>query len=158
MLSGRRGAAVALVLLAMQMGAWGGQQPGAEAVGTPAAALAPPDAAGKQRLTVVVQIAPGWHVYGNPAGSDDFIPTTLTVKAASPLRSLKLNYPEGKRVKDPGAGELFVYEKSAQLTAEWQADGAGVEAVDLTLRYQACNADACLPPKTLEMRVKLPGK
>ena len=120
------------------------------------ARLTDPDAQGRQELKLTLKIKDGWHLYANPAGVEDYVPTTLAIQAQPVPRELKITYPEGKAMEDPaGNGTLRVYEGEVTLRATWLRPGAAKGAeVEVSLRYQACDAATCLPPKTLKLKVR----
>lgn len=105
-------------------------------------------------VAVVVKIRPGFHLNANPASQDYLIPTTLEAELPPGFRALETRYPRGvlRRFKF-SPEKLSVYEGEAALRMKLQAPleaPLGATKLNLTLRYQACNEEACLPP------VKLP--
>ena len=120
------------------------------------ARLTDPDDQGRQELRVTLRIKEGWHLFAHQPGVEDYLPTTLAIKADPMPRDLKVSYPEGKAVEDPaGGGTIRVYEGEVVLSATWLRPGApkGSE-VEVSLRYQACDAATCLPPKTMTIKVR----
>jgi hypothetical protein len=140
-----------------------GEPPAAAAVVTARAELAgtstvAPGAEFEVELTLNVK--PGWHVYANPTGALNLIPTTVTLAPDQPATLVKVTYPAGQaKVLDPASGErVALYEGSARLRARVRLAESAKEApalLQLQLRYQACNDNACLAPATLDVPVKL---
>jgi DsbC/DsbD-like thiol-disulfide interchange protein len=106
-----------------------------------------PGADGKQVITVHLAIDKGWHIYANPNGESG-IATTVKVEGKK-AEDVKVEYPEGKAVKDPD-GKYFVWEDSAaiKVTVARAKDEASVK---LKVKFQACNDKTCLMPATVEL-------
>lgn len=120
------------------------------------ATVSKPNAEGRQILTVKLAIEKGWHIYANPPGAAGPIPTTLQVSASVPLRDLQIEYPPGKAKTQ--AGETFrVYEEQAEIRVVVQRGLVNGQLdnspLTVTIRYQACNDQICLPPRTLKVQV-----
>ncbi len=100
-----------------------------------------------RRLTVELDIRPGWHVNANPASLDFLVPTTV----AGPVRAVE--YPRGETLGFAFAKEkLSVYRGTVTARGEVEA---GAEVVRLT--YQACDDERCLPPVTEDLPVASGG-
>ncbi len=115
-------------------------------------------------VEVVVTIKEGYHIYANPAGSDDVIPTTLSLAAGSKAILDGVRYPPGeaKVLAANGPGKVLVLDREARFHARIQVGAAAAKAgpidVVLKVRTQACGARACLAPLTLEVPVRLDDK
>src|SRR5207244_2341203 len=57
---------------------------------------------GTQVVTITLTIDKGWHLYANPVGNADLSDnqTTATLSSTNKLQDVKVEYPEGKLVKD----------------------------------------------------------
>ena len=57
---------------------------------------------GSQLLTLTLHIASPFHIYANPVGLEDLenVQTTVKVSGKTALKSVKVDYPKGKLVKD----------------------------------------------------------
>ena len=109
------------------------------------------------QIAVVVEIAEGWHVNANPAG-EGLIATEIILPDTSNLTFGEAVYPTGEVLKLGSIGEAPVYHDT--ITIGIQADvsqEAAIEpmALDLQLRYQACNDEQCLLPETLAFTVPI---
>jgi DsbC/DsbD-like thiol-disulfide interchange protein len=104
---------------------------------------------GKQVITVKLAIDKGWHTYANPAG-DLGTPTVIKVEGRKP-EDVKIDYPEGKLVKDP-AGSMIIYENSAAIKVTVPRT-PGDSPLKLKVKFQACNEETCLMPATVELTV-----
>jgi hypothetical protein len=105
---------------------------------------------GWRPFRVTLSIADGWHVNANPASEEFLIPTRLAGKGAE-LRGVR--YPEPERL---GTGfvdrEIAVWEGTVELAGEIAVGGTRHPALELT--YQACDAERCLPPVTVELALR----
>jgi DsbC/DsbD-like thiol-disulfide interchange protein len=147
-----RAAAVAGLLIGVACGVGAGQA----AEGTKSdsrikvtAAADKPGADGKQVITVTLTIDKGWHTYANPAG-DLGTPTVVKVEGKKG-DEVKVDYPEGKLVKDK-FGDMIIYEGSAAIKVT-VARAAGDSPLKLKVKVQACNEETCLQPATVEVSV-----
>lgn len=110
---------------------------------------------------LVIQIDKPYHVNANPASEDYLIPTELKIEAGKGYKAGKIEYPkpiekafsfsEGKPIK--------IYEGRApirfQIALEKTAP-KGTLAIKATLRYQACDDNACYPPRRSSLEIKIP--
>jgi Disulphide bond corrector protein DsbC len=110
-------------------------------------------------VTLHFRVAPGLHINSHTPTSEFFIPTTLTFPADSGLHLDAAAYPAGALITlpiDPGS-KLSVYTGEFAIQARLIA-AAGDHLVQGKLRYQACNDNECLPPKTIMVTVDVIGK
>ena len=132
---------------------------------TAKAALAPKaDVAPGREFDVVVTLSvkEGWHLYANPVGDENLIPTTLSLAPDQPATLVKVTYPPGeeKALASSGPEKVALYEGSVELTARVRLDPdakAIPDALRLVVRHQACNDRACLAPARLTVPVALTG-
>ncbi len=129
--------------------------PRADAVVEPAAyvSLAPVPRGRTFDLAVVAKIRPGFHINAHQVLQEYLIPTALQVELPPGFQVLETTYPPGVHRKFKFSAEkLSVYEGSATLRMRLQVPAnapLGARRLALTLRYQACNEEACLPPVRL---------
>jgi DsbC/DsbD-like thiol-disulfide interchange protein len=103
------------------------------------------------QAAVVVKIASGYHMNSHKPSDSYLIPTTLTPQLPAGFTLTEANYPVGRDEKFPFSPDkpLNVYSGSVtlrlRLTAENDA-ALGATTIPVTLRFQACNMSACLPP------------
>jgi DsbC/DsbD-like thiol-disulfide interchange protein len=114
-----------------------------------------PDASGRRTATFRLAIEPGWHLYANPVAKEDFpgIPTTVTLEGRPQPADVKVHYPPGKLVKDPVAGDHFIYEGAVTIEAQFRRP-AGAGSLEATIKLQACNEHKCLLPATVKVPVR----
>ena len=103
------------------------------------------------QLAVVVDIANGYHMNSHKPLDSYLIPTTLTPQLPAGFTLADTVYPAGKNLKFPFSPDkpLNVYTETVTLRLRLAAgEGAslGDTSIPMTLRYQACNNSACLPP------------
>jgi hypothetical protein len=105
------------------------------------------------------KIAPGLHINSHTPLTDDMIPTTLKVPESSGVALAKATFPAGQELTlelDPAGSapgessseKLSVYTGEFTIRAELLAP-AGEHLVEATLRYQACDNRACMPPHSI---------
>jgi hypothetical protein len=108
---------------------------------------------------VVAQIRSGFHINSHLPKEDYLIPTTLTAGLPMGLRALSTTYPPGVMRKfkfSPNA--LSVYEGAVTLRMKLQVAASaplGALKLPLTLRYQPCNDEVCLPPVNLPLSAEI---
>ena len=115
------------------------------------AALDSPTFAFFQRLdlTVSLAVAPGFHVYAAPAPGG-CTPLGVEVAGGPGLVVGEARWPEPRRLAMGGpAGSFLAHEGEviASIPLTFTAPpGEGDQQLRVTVRYQACNDTACLPP------------
>lgn len=103
------------------------------------------------QIAVVAEIARGYHVNSHKPTDPYLIATTLTPQLPNGFQAGAAVYPPGKLEKFPFSPDkpLDVYSGSVTLLLHVTAQSGaplGDVTLPLTLRYQACNDAACLPP------------
>jgi len=118
------------------------------------------------QLAIVVNIANGYHMNSHKPLDSYLIPTTLTPQLQAGFTLADTIYPAGKNLKFPFSPDkpLNVYTESVTLRlriAAGESVPLGDTSIPMTLRYQACNNSACLPPVkipvTAEIKVAAAG-
>jgi hypothetical protein len=111
------------------------------------------------QVAVVGEIMPGFHVNANQVHEDYLIPTTLQATLPPGLQLMQTKYPPGKDKKFPFSDKaMAVYDGSFTVQIRLKAGKGlplGTVKLPLTLRYQACNDSACLPPVNLPVAVEI---
>ena len=115
--------------------------------------------AGKASTVVLhFRIAPGLHINSHVPKDDYLIPTALSIPAGSGVRLEQAIYPAGTDFVlpiDPKT-KLNVYTGEFTIEAHMVAT-AGDHLVEAKLRFQACDQDACMPPKTITAAIDVIG-
>jgi uncharacterized protein YyaL (SSP411 family) len=112
------------------------------------------------QVVVVLNIAKGWHVNANPPMPDYLIPVKVNWKSKNKVQLVDVKYPKGTafRFKDSDE-DAFVHEGEVHIrgTLEIPKEAGGLtEDMEITVNYQVCNEDGCLPPKNIKLTAKLP--
>jgi len=116
--------------------------------------------AGKSSLVVLhFRIAQGLHINSHTPREDYLIPTTFSIPDGSGVRLESATYPAGTDFTlpiDPKT-KLSVYTGEFTIQARIVAT-LGNHLVEAKLRYQACDNNACMPPKTITVPIDVIGK
>jgi DsbC/DsbD-like thiol-disulfide interchange protein len=120
-------------------------------------AAAPTDvsAAAGAKLSLFVDVTPkpGIHVYA--PGSKDYIPISLKMDAATPVKAGKLTYPKSEMMTF-GDERVPVFQKPFRLTQEVTLDksAAAGSTVNVagTVQLQACDDRVCYPPENVPIK------
>ncbi|MFT7539609.1 MAG: DsbC/DsbD-like thiol-disulfide interchange protein, partial [Gammaproteobacteria bacterium] len=116
-----------------------------------------PEHANMHRVTVALDIMPGWHTYAKVAEGDP-----------APITSVELELPDGTHqvgewtvpegVSYAGNAKILVYEGSVAFSAIVATDFAGPERpIGISVALQICNEVLCYPPDKLTTQVRIPG-
>ena len=105
------------------------------------------------------RIRQGLHINAHQPKDEYLIPTTLSIPDSSGVRLESARYPAGKEFTlpvDPST-KLIVYTGEFAIEAQIVVQ-PGDHMVEAKLRYQACDDNACLPPKTITVPIDVVGK
>lgn len=112
------------------------------------------------KVALVIKVRPGYHINDNAPLDEFLIPTTLTFGENPDFEIVEISYPRGRRARFAySEAELVVYEGEAVLGALIMARpgiAAGIRSLKGALSYQACNNEACQPPKELPFEIAVP--
>ena len=108
------------------------------------------------RIPVLLQ--PGYHVNSHTPAESYLIPLRLTWEKG-PLEAIETVFPKPKLEKyEFSQKPVSVFTGSFELVTKFRilpAASPGPGVVLGKLRYQACSTSACLPPKTVEVRLPI---
>jgi len=111
-------------------------------------------------LAIVLKIEDAWHINANPSSEKFLVPTTISVKSSSGSTIERWSYPMGQPFQADGiAMPVRVYDGEVTIIGKLAVpnDVEGqVESLELSVRYQACNATQCEAPRTMKFAAKLP--
>jgi DsbC/DsbD-like thiol-disulfide interchange protein len=112
------------------------------------------------QVAVVVDIANGYHMNSHQPLDSYLIPTTLTPQLPAGFTLADTVYPRGQNLKFPFSPDkpLNVYAESVTLRMRLEAGASvplGDTSIPITLRYQACNNSACLPPVRVPLTAQI---
>lgn len=105
------------------------------------------------------RIAPGLHINSHVPKEDELIPTVLSIPEGFGARLEGAIYPPGADFTlplDPKT-KLSVYTGEFIIQARIVA-ASGEHMVEARLHYQACDNNACMPPKTITAAIDVIGK
>ena len=111
------------------------------------------------KIDLHFRVAPGLHINSHTPNERELIPATFSIPAGSGVRLEGAVYPPGTDFTlplDPST-KLSVYSGEFILQARIVAT-PGDHLVEATLRYQACDSNACMPPKTITAAIDVIGK
>jgi thiol:disulfide interchange protein DsbD len=110
-------------------------------------------------IAVVAKISPGFHINAHEPSEDYLIPTKVLADLPPGIALVETTYPRGTmRAFRFSKTPLRVYESSFTVRMKLRAEtGAplGPKKIGLTVGYQACNQDACLPPAKVPVTAEL---
>lgn len=110
------------------------------------------------KIDLHFRIAAGLHINSHTPGEEELIPTTLTIPEGSGVRLEDAVYPPGTDFAlpfDPKT-RLSVYTGEFAIQARIVAI-PGSHLVEARLHYQACDNNACMPPKTITAAISVIG-
>jgi thiol-disulfide isomerase/thioredoxin len=120
------------------------------------ASPSPPN--GRWSLELTARIESGWHLYSTERIDGGPSPTRITLAAGQPFEIAgEIDSPASRSAYDPNfqvATEF--YEGAVAFTIPVRAtNAAGAHSIRVQVRYQTCTATLCLPPKLIELEVRI---
>jgi len=105
-------------------------------------------------------IKPGYHINSNKPSTEELIPTTLGFMPPPDLVIAKVQYPAGQLISFPfdPTEKLSVYSGDVTVKAviiPQSSAPKGTYTVHGEFKYQACDNNACYPPKKLPIQFDL---
>ena len=122
-----------------------------EQVTVPAGKLSP--------VALHFRIQPNLHINSNKPHADYLIPTVFSIPESTGVRLASASYPAGTDFTLPvdPSEKLLVYSGEFTIDAKIVAT-PGDHLVEAKLHYQACDQNACMPPKTITVPIDVVGK
>jgi len=117
-------------------------------------------AAGKpQSVTLHFRIAAGLHINSHTPKEQFLIPTVLSVPEDSGVKIAEARYPQGVEYVLPAdpSTKLNVYTGEFAIVTRLVAS-AGDHLVQAQLHFQACDENACMPPRTITAPIDVIGR
>ena len=152
---------LSLASIALNASAQDGNLPPASSILQPQAyvSLQPVPRGHAFQIAVVAKITPGFHINAHMPSEDYLIPTKITADLPPGLFVVESTYPRGvMRAFRFSKMPLRVYEGSFTVLMKLRSNGTaplGPQKIGLTVGYQACNQDACLPPTKITLSADL---
>jgi thiol:disulfide interchange protein DsbD len=156
-----RMALLAMAILGVNASAQDNTFPAASSVLQPQAyvSLQPVPRGRAFEIAVVAKISPGFHINAHMPSEDYLIPTKVMADLSPGVFLVETTYPRGvMRAFRFSKTPLRVYEGSFTVLMKLRTNGTaplGPQKIGLTVGYQACNQDACLPPTKLTLAADL---
>ncbi len=111
------------------------------------------------QIAVVAKISPGFHINAHVPSEDYLIPTKITADLPPGIALVEATYPRGVMRKFQFSDtQLRVYESSFTVMMKLRTSASapiGPQKIPLTISYQACNEEACLPPTKVSATAQL---
>ncbi|MBI1913383.1 MAG: hypothetical protein HYS12_01290 [Planctomycetes bacterium] len=141
------------LLLGLAVGSAPAQGTTSDSVVKATAKASKPDDKGNQNVTITLDITDNrYHLYANPVGNDSLKSTQTTVRFTSKLEgNAKVEYPEGKLIKDDVVGDYKIYEGTVTIKAKVRRTKGDTSPLALTIKLQACTKSTCLLPATVKL-------
>ena len=110
-------------------------------------------------VTLHFRIQPNLHINAHVPREQSLIPTVFSIPESSGVRLASVSYPPGTDFTLPvdPSEKLLVYSGEFTILARIIAT-PGDHLVEAKLRYQACDQNACMPPKTITVPIDVIGK
>ena len=148
--------ALVAVVFAATLRAHGGEGPVTATASVSVPRVAPGESA---EVTVMIEIADGWHINAADPGIPFLIPTSLSfdLPAGARVGEILFPQPESRRLKIAGDQLLRLYKGSVRIAAtiHYAERTAVAGETFATLKYQACNDTVCLRPASLKLSLAL---
>jgi hypothetical protein len=111
------------------------------------------------KVALHFRVAPGLHINSHTPHEKFLIPTIFSIPEGAGVRLEEASYPAGADVTLPldPTTKLNVYTGEFTLQARLVAE-PGDHLVEARLRYQACDDNACMPPRTIPVAIDVVGK
>jgi thiol:disulfide interchange protein DsbD len=110
-------------------------------------------------IAVVAKISPGFHINAHEPSEEYLIPTKIMADLPLGIVLVETTYPRGvMRAFRFSKTPLRVYEGSFTVKMKLRAEAGaplGPKKIGLTVGYQACNQDSCLPPTKIPATAEL---
>ena len=111
----------------------------------------------EQTVELRFRVDEGYHINSHAPMDDLLIPTALKF-APGAVKVVSTVYPQGEIIKLTGNGEgLDVYQGEFKVQVKLVAP-RGFSTMTGTVKYQACDNEACFPPKTLAVKLAVTAK
>jgi hypothetical protein len=108
-------------------------------------------------IIISAKIDKNWHTYSQRPTTDGPVPTSFSFPASSQYQLI------GKTIESDAHEEfvkafdakIFVFTDKAEFKQKIKLTGKAGFAVSFKVEYMCCNDQMCLPPKTIDLSVKV---
>jgi DsbC/DsbD-like thiol-disulfide interchange protein len=109
------------------------------------------------KVAFLLNIIPGWHIYGPKLDDEFLIPSELIIDEGDNIKVIKLYYPEpGSGRFDYSEAELSVYEGEILLGAFIKVSEnipPKKHFIKASFLYQPCDDLTCMAPRTIKLEI-----
>lgn len=110
---------------------------------------------GIHTFTLVVKIASGWKMYGNPIGNKDAAEERLEIKGPEAARDVQIKYPAGEVVHLPHLdGYLRIYRGTLHIPVRFRVPRNPRKPLAITVTYYATPEFRCGVIKTIRLTLR----
>lgn len=110
-------------------------------------------------VRITANIESGWHLYSQVQPDDAIAEPTTISFAKNPLLTIEGKLKEDGRLEKFHDAKLDVsanqYSKQVEFVQLVKVKGGAKTSVSGSVRYQTCNDEKCLPPKTVNFSIAL---
>jgi thiol:disulfide interchange protein DsbD len=110
-------------------------------------------------LALRAAIEPGWHIYAMEEPDGGPIATEIGLAAGDPVKLLTVDEPEPQPVADPATRQMDgEFSGNATFTLHLRLPSRALPkttVLHVQARFQSCNDQVCLPPRTVVVAVPL---
>ena len=118
-------------------------------------AKAPSTTAEEKFVVITLSVEPGYHLYANPVVNPDLasVQTSVGIKFEGKSIPAKVEYPEGKLVKDEVVGDYSTYEGTVKIKLRVAVPRNQTGPLEVVVKYQACSKKSCLSPAVATLQL-----
>lgn len=110
-------------------------------------------------VTLHFRVAEGLHINSHTPTDTYLIGTELSIPETSGVRLDAANYPPGAEFRPDGDPKMKLNVYTGEFTIDTRiVANKGNHLVEAQLRFQACDQNACMPPKTITVPIDVIGK
>lgn len=115
----------------------------------------PSSTADEKTILVTLSVEPGYHIYANPVVNPDLssVQTSVSVKVEGKSIPIKVDYPDGKLVKDAVVGDYATYEGTVKIKFRVMVPKNEKSQPEVVVKYQACSKKSCLAPAMATLKL-----
>jgi len=110
-------------------------------------------------VTLHFRIAQGLHINSHTPSQEELIPTTFSIPEGAGVQLKDASYPAGTDITLPLDPKTKLNVYTGEFVIETRIVAlSGNHLVEAKLRYQACDQNECMPPKTIPVAIDVIGK
>jgi len=108
-------------------------------------------------IVISAVIEKNWHTYSQRATEDGPVPTSFVFEKSKQYEIVgKAEESDAHEIFDNAFGaKIFVFSNKAEFTQKIRVIGKPGFSIPFKVEYMCCNDKMCLPPKTVDLSVKV---